>query len=347
MDAMRTAMIAPLLAFGLLAGTSWSQAPKAPAQPRIVPPAAKGPATKAPASKAAPAATGKSAQDRSQDERAIRQTAEDFAKAYNAHDAQAIAKLFAPDGELVSEEGAVVQGRDAIAQEFAAVFRQYPDAKIKIEIRSVRLLTPGVAAEDGIASVTRESGEAATPTRYTVVHAKQDGRWSIASTRDFAAEEQLGDEELSQLGWLEGEWIDESPDGLVVTKYRWTDNHRYLLSEFTLQVAGRGVMNGTARIGWDPLAKVLRNWVFDSEGGFTEGNFARDGQRWIIKMTGVTRDGKAASATNVITRLSKDRMTWESRDRVVDGEPVGDIPPVTVARKPPAPASQAAASSAR
>ena len=37
-------------------------------------------------------------------------------------------------------------------------------------------------------------------------------------------------------------------------------------------------------------------------------------------MTGVTRDGKTASSTNVTTMVSKDRMTWQSRDRIVGDE---------------------------
>ncbi|HEX3727048.1 MAG TPA: DUF4440 domain-containing protein, partial [Pirellulales bacterium] len=110
-----------------------------------------------------------------------------------------------------------------------------------------------------------------------------------------------------------------------------------LLSEFTIQVAGHAVMKGSQRIGWDPLAKMLRSWVFDSEGGFSGGVYTRDGDRWIIKMTGVTHDGKPASATNVITRVDKDRMMWQSRDRMVGDEAMSDIDEVPVVRKPPKP----------
>lgn len=345
---MRTAMIAVGLAMLVLVERSAGQAPKAPQQPRVAPPGTKAPA-KAPTTITPPAAKtpaartdAQASRGHEQDEQAIRKTTADLVKAYNAHDGQAIANLFAPDGELASEDGDVQQGREAIGEEFATVFAEYPDASIKVEIESIRFLAPNLAVEDGSAMVLREPGEAATPTRYTVVHTKQDGRWQIASTRDYA-HQGLGDEELGQLDWLVGEWVDESPDGVVITKYEWTENKRYLLSDFTVQFAGRGVMTGSSRIGWDPLAKVLRNWVFDSEGGFTEGSYARDGQRWIIKQVGVTRDGKAASSTNIITRLSKDRMTWQSRDRVIDGEVAPDIEPVLIVRKPPAPFSHAAA----
>ena len=143
------------------------------------------------------------------------------------------------------------------------------------------------------------------------------------------------EEQLKQLQWLIGDWVDESPEALVMTSYRWTDNQCYILSEFKVQIAGRPVMTGTQRIGWDPLAKTIRSWVFDSEGGFGEGNWTRDGNRWIVKRTGVTRDGKIASATNIITRVSKHRMTWQSRDRIVGGEKTPDIEEIPITRKPP------------
>jgi hypothetical protein len=109
------------------------------------------------------------------------------------------------------------------------------------------------------------------------------------------------------------------------------------LSEFKVQIGGRPLMTGTQRIGWDPLAKKIRSWVFDSEGGFGEGIWTREGNQWIVKMTGVTRDGKIASATNITTRVSKHRMTWQSRDRIIGGEKTLDIAEIPITRKPPPP----------
>jgi hypothetical protein len=98
------------------------------------------------------------------------------------------------------------------------------------------------------------------------------------------------------------------------------------------------MISGTQRIGWDPLAKKLRSWVFDSEGGFGEATWTRDANQWIIKASGVTNDGRAASATRIITRVNKHTMTWESRDREVDGERQPNLGPFTIVLKPPAPA---------
>ena len=74
-------------------------------------------------------------------------------------------------------------------------------------------------------------------------------------------------------------------------------------------------MSGTQRIGWDPRHKQIRSWVFDSDGGFSEGFWSRDGERWVMKSTGVLKDGRAASATNVLTRVNRDTMNWTSVDR--------------------------------
>jgi hypothetical protein len=201
----------------------------------------------------------------------------------------------------------------------------------------VRFLSPSLAVEEGAATVGLVPNEPTEANRYMVVHVKQDGKWMMASAHDLPNDDTPAEDQLKQLAWLIGEWVDESPDSLVITSYRWDDNHNFILSEFTIHVAGRPVMSGTQRIGWDPLAKVIRSWVFDSEGGFAEGVYSRDGQQWIIKMSGVTRDGKVASATNTITRVSKDRFTWNSRDRMVGGELAPEVGAITVARKPPKP----------
>ena len=272
-----------------------------------------------------------------QDEKAIRLAVEAFAKAYNAGDAKAIASLFATDGEIVSEEGQSTQGREGIEQVFAGIFKEHPKTHMDLAVGSIRFIGADMAVEDGTATVTHGPGEPAQRSPYAVVHTRCGGKWMTASARDLPDEAPTPEEQLKQLEWIIGEWVDESPEALVMTSYRWTDNQCYILSEFKVQIGGRPVMTGTQRIGWDPLAKKIRSWVFDSEGGFGEGLWTRDGNQWIVKMTGVRRDGKIASATNITTRVSKDRMTWQSRDRIVGGEKAPDIEEIPITRKPPPP----------
>ncbi len=272
-----------------------------------------------------------------QDEKAVRFAAGAFAKAYNAGDAKTISRLFVADGEIVSEEGQSTQGREGIEQVFAEIFKEHPKTHMELSIGSIRFIGPDMAVEEGMATVTHGPDESAQRSPYSVTYAKQDGNWLTASARDLPDDTPTPEEQLKQLQWMIGEWVDESPEALVMTSYRWTDNQCYILSEFKVQIGGRPVMTGTQRIGWDPLAKKIRSWVFDSEGGFGEGIWTREGNQWIVKRTGVTRDGKIASATNITTRVSKHRMTWQQRDRIVGGQKTPDIAEIPITRKPPPP----------
>ena len=258
------------------------------------------------AERAAPAAQSASAAQpaHQQDEQSIRQLADAFTKSYNAKDAKTLASLFAPNAEIVDETGDAFQGRENIERVFGGIFKEHPKGKIEISIKSIRFVTP-----------------------LTI----------MASARDLADEENSGQDQLQQLDWLIGDWVDESPDAMVVTSYHWTDNHQFILGDFTVQIGGNPAMTGSQRFGWDPLTKQIRCWVFDSQGGFAEGAWAREGNRWIAKMNGVTREGKPASATNITTMLSKDRMTWQSRDRLIGGERMPDVEEVPIVHKPPKP----------
>ena len=96
-------------------------------------------------------------------------------------------------------------------------------------------------------------------------------------------------------------------------------------------------MTGSQRIGWDPLKKTIRSWVFDSEGGFADGLWSREGNKWTIKLTGVTRNGKSSSATHTIAPVGKDRMILHTFDRVIGGEKMPDGEKIPVVRRPPMP----------
>ncbi len=303
---------------------------KAEAAPAAKPIPATGAVPAKPAPAAAPA-------DRKADEQALRQLIDAFTKSYNAGDAKALAAMFTVDGEIVEQSGETIHGRAAIEEFFAAEFEQHPKSKMEDAVDSLRFLGPIAAVEEGVTTITAEPGEPAESGHYAVIYVKQDGKWLIASDRDLPDDEATGQSELEQLGWLEGSWIDESSEGLVKTRYEWADNHHFLLGHFTVHIAGKPVLNGTQRIGWDPLAKKIRSWVFDSEGGFGESYWTRQGQQWIVKLTGVSRDGQHGSSTSLYTRLGPDRFSFQSHDRVHGDDVTDDSRTITVVREPPKP----------
>jgi uncharacterized protein (TIGR02246 family) len=330
---------ASLLAAALL--IVGNEPPSSAAEPASPPPAAPAAATApAPMPHAALTPPPTPAAAMSADETAIRHVVDEFTQAYNHADAKAIAALFTPEAEIVAEDGETHQGRAEIEDIFSAIFKDHPQAHIDIHIDSIRFVSPTTAVEIGSSTVAHEPENPAEHSRYEVIHVKQNGQWRMASARDLPDETGSASEQLKQLGWLVGDWVDENPDSLVVSTYRWSENKHFILCDFTVKIEGRPVMSGTQRIGWDPLSKKIRSWAFDSEGGYMEGSWSREGNQWIIKSQGATSDGKEASATNYVTRVKHHHMTWESRDREVGGEKTADLGPFTITRQPPKPLAE-------
>jgi uncharacterized protein (TIGR02246 family) len=278
----------------------------------------------------------RAAVDRSGDEAAIRANVAAFVKAYNAHDAKAIAAQFTPDGQIVDKEGDASEGRDAIQQTFADLFTENPQKRIEVTIESIRFVGSDLAVEEGTTKETVAPGEPPEYDHYTVLHVKRDGKWQMAMAQDEEGPPPSSHEQLRPLAWLVGEWVDDGGSVVVNSTCRWSEDGNFLLQEFNLQVSGKNAMRVSQRIGWDPQAKNIRSWVFDSEGGFGESVWTRDDNIWIIKATGVRPDGSTASSTNMLVPAGKDAYVWRSRDRIVGDDVVPPIE-VKVVRKPPQP----------
>ncbi len=281
-------------------------------------------------------AVDKAAADRSADEAAIRANVAAFARAYNAGDAKAVAALFAPDALIVDKEEDTSQGRAAIEQTFADLFAAAPQKRLEVSISSIRFIGPDLAVEVGTTKETPAPGETADYDRYTVLHVKRDGKWLMALARDAEGESPPNRERLRPLAWLVGEWVDDGGSVVVYSTCRWSEDGNFLLQEFKLQIEGQEAMQVSQRIGWDPLTKRIRSWVFDSEGGYGESVWTRTGNTWVIKATGVRADGTTASATNMLIPTGKDGYVWRSTDRIVGDKAVAPIE-VKVVRKPPQP----------
>ena len=76
--------------------------------------------------------------------------------------------------------------------------------------------------------------------------------------------------------------------------------------------------------------------MFDSNGGFGENVWIRDGNRWLIKSTGTLPDGSETSATHAISLVDPNTVTIESKDRTANGQRQPDVPQTTIKRQLPA-----------
>ncbi len=290
----------------------------------------------APQTKGQAASTAEPA-GRADDEKSIRAGIEAFSQSFQQNDARTIAEMFADDGEAVNLEGGTIQGRAALLDHYASRFAEMPDHKIETVIDAIKFLAPGIARETGHTRVLSSDGGTVSSGRYTAIHIKRDGRWLIASVREIADKDVSHYDRLKELKWLVGDWVAETEEAVVFTSVAWTDEKNFLLRSFDVRVKGKPALTGTQRIGWDPLTKQIKSWVFDSRGGYGEGLWTHASDQWVVKATGVRPDGRTASATQVLTYVNKDKLRWKSIDRTLGDEIVPEIEEIVMVRKPPQP----------
>jgi uncharacterized protein (TIGR02246 family) len=109
----------------------------------------------------------------------ITQLVKDYEAAYNRGDANAVAAFYTNDAEYVDEGGNVVSGRHDIEKLLAEEFTTKPGAKLEIDVKSVRLLSPDVLVEEGIATIAAAGGPQGA-SRYVAVYIKRGGNWKIS-----------------------------------------------------------------------------------------------------------------------------------------------------------------------
>ena len=207
----------------------------------------------------------------SADEAAIRKADEAYVKAFNKHDAKALADAWSPEAVYLNRvTGAEVVGRAAIAEQFAAVFKDQPEVKLDLSVQSIQFVSPNVAVEQGIAKTLAPKAEPEEKT-YSAVFVRREGQWLLDRVTEKAKEAAPSRyEQLKPLEWMIGRWVDKDDKVDIKTECQWTKNQSFITRSFTVAAEGQINMSGMQIIGWDPVAKAIRSWTFDSDGGFAE-----------------------------------------------------------------------------
>jgi uncharacterized protein (TIGR02246 family) len=118
----------------------------------------------------------------------ITQLDKDYEAAYNRGDANAVAAFYTNDAEYVDEGGNVVSGRHDIEKLLAEEFTTKPGAKLEIDVKRVRLLSPDVLVEEGIATIAAPGGPQGA-SRYVAVYIKRAGNWKISQLTQTVSRE--------------------------------------------------------------------------------------------------------------------------------------------------------------
>ena len=280
------------------------------------------------------------ANEPSADEVAIRKTVESYVEAFNRQDAKGLAAHWSEEGVYSSRlSGEQITGRAALETEFAAQFQGNGDVRLEVRVDSIEFVSPNVALEHGTATVTRPD-ETPDKSSYTAVHVKRDGKWLLDRVREedeLDAEEEEAKpishyEQLKDLEWMIGKWVDDAGGDIITTECEWTRNKNHITRSFTVTIDGRVDLAGMQIIGWDPALKQIRSWIFDSDGGFVEGVWSSDGDRWLVQSTATLPDGTRGSYTSVLRPLDENSFGWQKTNRVTDGKLLPSIDEVVIIR---------------
>jgi uncharacterized protein (TIGR02246 family) len=259
-----------------------------------------------------------------------------YRAAFSEADAKVVAELFAPDGDYIDSSGRFVKGREAIEKDYAGYFAVYGKADLRARRVSFRLLDPNVAMIDGVAELVPPPDGPPSVSHYTVIAVKRDGKWLIQSVRENVTYPPSHYEHLEPLEWMIGSWKSGGDKGRIrglATTCRWSENKNYLVRSHELDVMGEGLVSGTQRIGWDPVAETIRSWMFTSTGDYIEGVWTQEDNRWTVTSTGVLGNGRKIASKNIITQVDDDTFTFQSVERTLDGEAQPDVDTIELKRQ--------------
>jgi uncharacterized protein (TIGR02246 family) len=285
---------------------------------------------------ATPGKSNETATRANSDEAAIRANAEKYVEAYNRRDSKTMASMWSPEAVYSdTSTGESVVGREAIAKQLDEAFAGAEDAKLKVLVKSVDFVSPNVAVEKGTAEVSYSKSPTEL-TEYTAVSVKRDGKWLLDRVSEIEKPEPPPSnyEHLKELEWMIGSWIDQDENVTVQTDCEWTKNRNFMTRSFAVAIGDEISKSGMQIVGWDPIAKQIRSWVFDSEGGYSDGKWKHKGDKWIVQQTGTLADGGRTSAVHIYKKIDNNSLTWQVTNRVVDGEMLPNLEEVLIVRKP-------------
>jgi uncharacterized protein (TIGR02246 family) len=266
------------------------------------------------------------------DEAAVRKASKQFEEAFNRRDAKAMAALWAEGGELTDVDGTVVRGRAELEKMYAAAFAAAPKAKGQVEVDSVRPLGKNLVSVEGTLRFTRSEGQKPAVTKYSALFVREGEAWLTASVRESYPDTPAEEDQLADLAWLIGDWEGKRGDRDARTSYAWGDEKAFIVCKYRVTEGDKVVAAGMEVIAKDPESGQIRGWLFGRTGVLAESYWPRDGQQWVVDITGTLPDRTGVEATNAIVPNGPDAFSWVSVERSAEGQSLPLDPPLKVTR---------------
>ena len=266
----------------------------------------------------------RSAEPSTADEPAIRTAAAAYLDTLNRGDYDAARKFWTENGNIIDESGHQTNVRDIERPANGGSTNVNTPPLVDVRSSSIRFVTPDVAIEDGTSEYASGPSGASTSGRYSVVWVKQNDKWLIDSLREAAIANQSSASRLQDLAWMIGDWVEEG-DAAFQASFSWSPGNHFIVGEVRIEPRDQQSHVVTQRIAWDAAAGGIRSWNFDSDGGFSAGDWARDGNAWVVSTSGVLPDGKRTLGRRVFQRINSESVLMESLGFQIDGQSVPDL----------------------
>lgn len=269
------------------------------------------------------------------DEALVKQRLTDFTSVLNKGKAEEISPFISEDATfIVPTTGEEIDGRDAIVDHLVKKVQEMNGQAFSFKITKVTFPKPDEAVAQGVVQVTDNKGQLKDRRARQLELVKQGNNWIIQASREIpVAEAPDIYEHLKELGWLVGDWKDEDEDVSIKFSVKWDKYRNFLIQHFETSIYGLEELEGRQIIGWDPIEKKIRSWVFDSDGGFGSGTWTNSGDTWRVAMKYTLSDGRVASSVSIYKKTDDKHYEFSSVERDVGGVILPNIEPVTVVKE--------------
>ena len=202
-----------------------------------------------------------------------------------------------------------------------------------VSTHSIHFVSPSVAIERGSAVTSLD--DQTNESEYTTVHVKQGSTWAIDRVTEeaVATPDASHYQQLKELEWIIGEWIDSGSGFQIEANCKWTENKNFISRTFSVANEEGYESSGLQIIGWDAAEQKITSWLFDSSGGFVSGTWSQRDGMWVVQSVVTLADGSRGSFTSKYRPTEDGNYKWQKTNRVLDGHLLPNIDEVTIRRK--------------
>lgn len=257
-----------------------------------------------------------------------------LSQAINQGNTEAISAYWADDATFTTPL-VVLKGKEEVSKFVQERAKEIAQRKLHFSFIPGDVAFPASdkAVVNGIAEITNDKGALLQRNARRIELVQKNGEWLISSVKEIeVAPAPTTSAHLKDLEWLIGNWKDVDEDVNITFATKWDQFKNFIYQHFKMEVYGTLVMDGVQIIGWDPIEKKIRSWVYDSDGGVGTGLWTKSGDSWSAKLDYVLSDGSKGTATNIYTKVDDKSYKFSSIDRKIGNEAVPSIEPVTVTK---------------